>query len=317
MKINVLYVDPYISTQREIDYPYYGGLFHELKKICNVELTNKLFDDFSKVESDSKINYDIVIFGLSYFEKFQFFKKIKNLDLPSIVHLFKPQNNLDEKLLFCKKNKINQIVTPLPMYNEIEERTGIPCTLLPYGYDPTIFKSRLRIKFYDIGFSGMLHQNIHYPKDAFDVIDLRKSLGEILKNYKEIKLLWKGSDTLSQGRIKSVDSYAKSINTCKVWLATPAAYQDITPRYFEIMGSKTLLMCSRIPEAYKDLLVHQSNCIEFKNDLSDFEKKLNNILSKNELRKTIIKKAIKDAQELHTWKKRALNFKSIIKKILN
>ena len=66
-------MDPYISTQREIDYPYYGGLFHELKKLCNVVLTDKFFDDFSKIETNTKIKYDLVIFGLSYFEKFQFF----------------------------------------------------------------------------------------------------------------------------------------------------------------------------------------------------------------------------------------------------
>ena len=87
MKINILYVDPYITTQREVDYPYYGGLFHELKKIFNVELTNKFFDDFSKIKANSKIKYDIVVFGLSYFENFQFYDRIKNMDIPSIVFI--------------------------------------------------------------------------------------------------------------------------------------------------------------------------------------------------------------------------------------
>jgi len=317
LKVNILYVDPYITTQREVDYPYYGGLFHELKKIFNVELTNKFFDDFSKIKANSKIKYDIVVFGLSYFEKFQFYDTIKNMDIPSIVHLFKPQNNFNKKLSFCKKNKIDQIITPLPMYKEIEKKTGIPCTLMPYGFNPNIFKSRFRIKLYDVGFSGMLHQNIYYPEGAFDVVDLRKRLGEILISNKDIKLLWKGSDILSQGRIKRISSYAKSINSCKIWLATPAAYQDITPRYFEIMGSKTLLMCSTIPEVYKDIFIHEYNCIEFKSDLSDFEKKINNILSEDKLRKDIINNALKDAQEFHTWKSRATKFYSIMRNILD
>ena len=309
-------MDPYISTQREIDYPYYGGLFHELKELFNVKLTNKFFDDFSKIKANSKIKYDIVVFGLSYFEKFQFYDSIKDLDIPSVVHLFKPQNNFNEKLSFCKKNKIDQIITPLPMYKEIEKKTGIPCTLMPYGYNPNIFKSRFRIKLYHVGFSGMLHQNIYYPEGAFDVVDLRKRLGEILISNKDIKLLWKGSDIISQGRIKRVGSYAKSINSCKVWLATPAAYEDITPRYFEIMGSKTLLMCSRIPESYKHLLIDKHNCIEFNNDLSDFEEKLNNILTDDELRRNITTNAIKNAQDHHTWKMRALDFQTIINKTL-
>lgn len=316
MKVNILYVDPYITTQREVDYPYYGGLFHELKFFCNVELIKEFFDDFSKIKFHSKTEYDLVVFGLSYFEKFQFYDMIKNLDIPSIVHLFKPQNNLNKKLSFCKKNKIHQIVTPLPMYKRIENKTGIPCAFLPYGFDSKIFKPRFRLKLNDVGFSGMLHQNKYYPKDAFRVIDLRKNIGEILKRNKEIKLLWKGSDKLSHGRIKHIVSYAKSINSCKVWLATPAAYEDITPRYFEIMGSKTLLMCSSIPEAYKNIFIDKFNCIEFKNDLSDFEEKLNYILLDDELRKKIATNAKNNAQEYHTWKKRALDFQSIIKKIL-
>ena len=49
------------------------------------------------------------------------------MDIPSIVHLFKPQNNFNKNYPFVK-NKIDQIITPLPMYKEIE-KTGIPCTL--------------------------------------------------------------------------------------------------------------------------------------------------------------------------------------------
>ena len=312
MKVNILYVDPYITTQREVDYPYYGGLFHELKKIFNVELTNKFFDDFSKIKANSKIKYDIVVFGLSYFEKFQFYDTIKNMDIPSIVHLFKPQNNFNKKLSFCKKNKIDQIITPLPMYKQIEKKTGIPCTLMPYGFNPNIFKSRFRIKLYDVGFSGMLHQNIYYPEGAFDVVDLRKRLGEILISNKDVKLLWKGSDILSQGRIKRISSYAKSINSCKIWLATPAAYQDITPRYFEVMGSGTLLFCSLIPDEYNSILKNEVNCIEFNDDLSDFTEKLTNILNNKDQREKIIKQARKDALENHTWNHRAQYFKKIV-----
>ena len=44
------------------------------------------------------------------------------MDIPSIVHLFKPQNNFNKKLSFCKMNKIDHIITPLPMYEEIEKK---------------------------------------------------------------------------------------------------------------------------------------------------------------------------------------------------
>ena len=101
----------------------------------------------------------MVVFGLSYFENFQFYDKLKNLDIPTIVHIFKPQNNFKEKLSFCIKNNIKQIITPIPTFDQIGKRTGIPCSLFPYGYNPKIFKARNIDKTFDIGFSGMLHQN--------------------------------------------------------------------------------------------------------------------------------------------------------------
>ena len=312
MKINILYIDPYIATKREIDYPYYGGLFHELKKLCNVKLINEFFDDFSKIESNLRSNYDLVVFGLSYFEKFQFYDKIKNLDIPTIVHIFKPQNNFKEKLSFCIINNIDHIVTPLPMFKQIEEKINIPCSLLPYGFNSNLFKPRLKFKLFDIGFSGMLHQNKYYPENAFEVNDIRSNIGILLKKNKKLKVFWKGSDDLNLGRIRNVNFYAKSINRCKVWIATPAAFGDMTPRYFEIMGSKTLLFCSEIPSEYKDIFIDTVNCVEFKNDLSDFNQKLDYILNTPEYYQNIVETSYLQALSQHTWDKRANNLLNTI-----
>ena len=138
----------------------------------------------------------MVVFGLSYFENFQFYDKLKNLDIPTIVHIFKPQNNFKEKLSFCIKNNIKQIITPIPTFDQIGKRTGIPCSLFPYGYNPKIFKARNIDKTFDIGFSGMLHQNKYYPNNAFPVPDLRKRIGEKLNSNKKLRVFWKGNDNI-------------------------------------------------------------------------------------------------------------------------
>jgi hypothetical protein len=84
LKINILYIDPYIATKSEVDYPYYGGLFLELKKLCNVKLINEFFDDFLLFKKELFYKLDILIFGLSYFQKFEYYGKINNIDVPSI-----------------------------------------------------------------------------------------------------------------------------------------------------------------------------------------------------------------------------------------
>ena len=61
---------------------------------------------------------------------------------------------------------------------------------MPYGFDKSIFKPRYIFKTYDLGFSGMLHQNKYYPKNAFKVDDLRKNIVLLLDQNTDIKVFW-------------------------------------------------------------------------------------------------------------------------------
>ena len=178
------------------------------------------FDNLKTLVDELAFDPNIIIFGLSYFEKFKYFDRIKNLDIPAIVYLFKPQNFYRKKLSFCIKNKVKHIITPLPSYKKIQEETNIPCSLMPYGFDKNTFKPRYVFKTYDLGFSGMLHQNKYYPKNAFKVDNLRKNIGLLIGQNDNIKVFWKGSDNIKLGRISSVRKYAKKINNCRVWVAT-------------------------------------------------------------------------------------------------
>ena len=314
--MKILYFDPYINTEREKSYPYYGGLFHSLRNHARIEVYSGVIDDYRYITQKLKFSPDVVIIGLSYFEKHLNFNKIHNFEVPSLVHLFKPQNYFNQKLTFCVKNNIKKIITPIPAFDKIGKKVGISCSLFPYGYNPKIFKSRNIDKPYDIGFSGMLHQNKYYPKNAFPVVDLRKRIGEKLKSDKQYNVFWKGSDDIKYGRINDTLDYAKTINKCKIWIATPAAFKDITPRYYEIMGSKTLLFCSEIPTEYKHIFIDSVNCVEFKNDLSDFNQKLDYILNTPNYYQSIIETAYLQTRSEHTWDKRADNLLQIINEII-
>jgi spore maturation protein CgeB len=89
----------------------------------------------------------------------------------------------------------------------------------------------------------------------------------------------------------------------------------MTPRYFERMGSKTLLFCSEIPKEYKDIFIDTVNCVEFKNDLSDFDQKLDYILNTPELYQNIVETAYVQTRSHHTWDNRANNLLNTINDI--
>ena len=101
------------------------------------------------------------------------------------------------------------------------------------------------------------------------------------------------------------------INSSKIWIATQAAFGDITPRYFEILGSGTLLFCEKNDERYRSIFKNRTNCIEFKSDLSDFLSLLNDLVENEQEIRNISSNGYSDAQQFHTWDVRAKELISI------
>jgi spore maturation protein CgeB len=102
-------------------------------------------------------------------------------------------------------------------------------------------------------------------------------------------------------RISSTEEYATKINECKVWLATTGPMLDVSPRYFEVMLSKTLLLCNKMPKQYEDYLTDGVNCVMFENDLSDFDKKLDYYLNNESEMNKVIETAYNEAINNYTW----------------
>ena len=313
--MKILYIDPIVHTGTSEKYRYYDGIYNQLIKKHEVHLQRHAFNDLT--ELSSRINFvpDIVIFGVGWFGKAKAFDKIKNLNCPTACFLFKPQDDLEHKLNFCKINNIDLIYTPVPTYYDYEEITGVKTILFPYGFDPAIFKPRKIEKLYDIGFSGALHNSALYPTDSFQVKNLRPKIGEMLKNSNEFSVFWKSSDNASTAFIDSYEEYAKTINTSKIWLATMAAFGDVTPRHYEVLGSGTLLFCQEIPDTYKFLLRDGVNCVEFRNDLSDFGEKISYYKNNPESLNKIISNAVDFFHNNWTWKHRANDLIEAINKI--
>ena len=303
--MNILYIDPYSDTSYSKRYLYYEGLYNALIKTNNVYLHRDLIVDYNAIKKDVPFTPDVILFGLSWFEKHQYFDKINNLDIPSACFIFKPAVDLQKKIDFCKINQIDLILTPHNQFEKFSEMSGVPAKLFPYGFDPAIFKPRnLEIK-YDIGFSGALHGANHYPNGAFNNPNIREKIKDLLKDIEEINFFWKSTDMLETARIHDNIKYAETINKSKIWIATQAAFCDITPRYFEIMGSGSLLFCENNPIEYNKVFQNGYNCVEFENSLDNFVELFTKYLNLPDETQKISQQSVEDANRHHTWNHRA------------
>jgi len=319
--MRVLYIDPAVHTPKSQTYQHYNYLFDQFSQMAECYLyRDEGMTSVVDALRQCPAKPDVIYFGMGWFAlKGPAFAKNFKLDkigIPSVGYLFKPQNFLDEKLSFLKTNGFSQIVTSVPLTEEYEAATGIPCKLLPQASDPAVFYDRGEEKIYDVGFSGALHDNKLYVEGAFKTVNIRSRLQEVLREQENITSFLNGSDS-TQPRIPTYDEYARKINQCKMWLATPAPFEEVTGRYYEIGMSKTLLLCSEIKDEYKNDLQDGVNCVEFKDDLSDFLDKFYYYLNNWDESEQIIQRAHDDFHAKHTWHHRAQLLKNYMEELIN
>tara|TARA_R110000822_G_scaffold8451_11_gene33206 strand:+ start:773 stop:1732 length:960 start_codon:yes stop_codon:yes gene_type:complete len=305
--MKILYIDGGHVLHENHMYPYYGGVYRELLNLASVTTYQGFVGNINSFLSYLDQDFDCIIFGLGYFANgsINWYSKIEGLSeltIPTVAMLHKPQNMLNEKLEFCRINKIKILVDPDITYKKYAARAGALPFRTWYTADPTIFHPRDIQKKYDIGFSGALHGGGKLKGPAKDV---RPRVGELLQSNKSYKIFWNGSDSVSP-RITNIEEYATKINESKAWLSTSGPLGILGPRYFEIMMSKTLLVCNEMPLQYEGVFVDGENCLIFKNDLSDLGGKLDYYLSHEEERKKIIERAYTLATNHFTWKHMAL-----------
>ena len=93
-------------------------------------------------------------------------------------------------------------------------------------------------------------------------------------------------------------------------------YISITPRYFEIMASGTLLFCEKSPVEYNHVFKDGYNCIEFDNSLDNFQYMLIKLLENPVLINQVTQYGKIDAMRNQTWDVRASQFVSLVQQFL-
>jgi len=316
-KMNILYIDPKMYVVGKM-YPFYSGLFDELKKIANCYLYEGVCKNIAAAIKICPFNPDAIVFGLGFFAQhvFEEIEGLKELSIPVVCYMFKHHLDIQKKLYFFKVNKVSVILTPLPLYKSYEEQTGCSAKLFPYGTDPDVFKDRRLEKVYDFGFSGALHNSNLYVAGSFRSANLRLKIQNLIKQQKDLKCFLNGSDSIKP-RISSREEYAKKINQSKIWLSTISPFGDIPGRYFEVGMSRTLIFTNPIPLEYHDILQDGVTCVQFSEDLSDFLDKLYYYLKNEDKRQEIVDNAYECFRANHTWKCRAEEILKIIRSLGN
>lgn len=296
--MKILYIDYGNKVSDDHMYQYYGDLYRQLKKKAEVILFQNQIKNFNNINNS---DFDCVIFGLGYFTQNNpsVYRKIEGLaecKVPVVCMLHKPQTMIQEKLEFCRLNKIDILMDTNITYKEYGDFVGAESIRFWFTADPGVYYPRPVEKKFDIGFSGADHggDKIKGPTN-----DLRNRIRNILEDTK-YNLFWNSTRDLSY-RISSIEEYATRINQSKIWVATTGPMNDISPRYFEVMLSRTLLFCNKMPYEYEGVFEDGVNCVMFENDLSDFRNKLDHYVNNDEEREKIISNAFNTAKENYTW----------------
>ncbi len=305
---------------------FYGPGFDIYSEDKNLDDVLSIFDN----------KPDIIFVGHSWLnDKYGKSVELKNnidLSKTKLLKLFflnKEYVNLEKKLDYCNKNNFDICFTHHHNFNEYTKKTNTNFHFIPFAFDKDKFKKidKNYQKYYDIGFSGIV-QNSNINSGQTDIRrritkKLYYSLFDIpfIKKRKNLNIFWniipqnniskKISQFFKIYKYYSVDQYIKRILMSKIYINTLSPYQLISPRYFETLASGTILLCQE-SEIYKQLFKDDFEYFTFRNDLQDFDTKINYILNDYKRLESIINRNKVNVYEKHSWENRVISITKII-----
>lgn len=245
--------------------------------------------------------------------------EVKNIK--KIYFLNKEYKKLNARFEYCKKNKFDVVFTVHPNANKWAEEEGINIKQLHFGIDLDRFKYQGEKKKIDFAFTGSLHRGhldyrFNVKKEIFKESRLNTKsnlnwmslFGSLIKdNYCKYNIYWAefgARDILFKSLIPFDKEYGAFLKKTKMVLNTPSAVGIFNTRFFELMASKTLILCPRV-NAYDGILKDGINCLMYNPDMSDFHNVFSKGLNDEVLRNSITEKAFEDVSE-HSYDARVL-----------
>lgn len=233
-----------------------------------------------------------------------------NEGVKKIFFLNKEYKKIEKKIEYILKNKFDLVVTVLPekLYVQWQNATGIQFMQSHFGINTNEFKNYKLERKYDFTFTGSLHEaytdkRILVKKHLFKKPNVKASLGlprvfsvsnPIKKEYQSYKIYWAewgklSTDLRGKSLLPSGREYVKLMNMSKVFFSTLSADGIFGTRFFEIMASGAVLFCPE--DDYYGLLEDGYNCVMYKNDMSNFDERLREVLINERMRAKIVENA--------------------------
>lgn len=311
----IFYIEPQWGDKT---YPYYFGTMKEVMEtgIEVIVISNKItsIQDLKKIGLQ---NEDVIIFGYGWLgtELFYEIEGLQDLNNIKICFFHKPFNNLNQKIDFVINSDFSLLLSSTPQTSNFQKLTNIKTVLFPYACDNKIFGLRPNVfKKYDIGFSGALHNAVHYKDIEFAGTNLRFKAQEKISKYYGGKKFLHGSDNIWM-RIRSIHSYAKRLQKSKMWLSTSGPMHDMSSRYFEAAGSSAICLTNTIPKEYSKIFKNGENVIVFKEDCSNLIDSIANTIEDVKGLEAMAQHTRNYIMKNHTYIKRAEELLTLITKI--
>lgn len=309
---------------------YKSGYYHDdivssWKKVCDVFVYGPGYPDYNSNDSFEEVmsksgwqlgEIDFVVMSTSWDDDLSNnnVDPHEKIDLSEIIgprkiyYLNKEYKKLELRFDYAKKNNVNLVITVHPNYKEWGAQTKMNFMQVHFGVNLDRFKYSNEQKKYDFGFTGGLHANhLDYrslvKKEIFSPAGLefksnkewrtfcRKDiLKEVYNNYNIYWAEFGSRNIFGQNLLPTGKSYAKFLSKFKSFLNTPSAVGIFNTRFFELMASRTLILCPRV-DSYNGILKDKINCLMFSPDLSDFKTTLDKAINDISFRDEITNKA--------------------------
>ena len=241
---------------------------------------------------------------------------------PTVMIINKEYVRLDEKLDFIKENGIKLVFSHIHTINEIAKIEGTKFIFWPFAVKHKNFYDQKLNKTFDLTFTGMLINGEH-QMDDFRLRIQRKlfyTCGELRffkkPRYRKFRIYWNGQPStaklkkiqksISAYKWLNTEEYSQLLNRSRACLNTLSTMDIISPRYFESMACKCIVLCQE-SEQYGNLFTDNVNCLMVRNDLSNFDEQLSKCMD-NQQSQRIADNAYKYVMENHTWEIRIKEF---------
>lgn len=217
--------------------------------------------------------------------------------IPKLYFLNKEYKKLTRRLEYAKEQGFDLITTVHPLARDWANLYNLNIVQNHFGINHDRFNLGWGVnkKKIDFCFTGSLHANhLDYRyiaksglfNDRF--INLKSNRGwyslnkEIIKSpFDKKNIYWAefgAKRFLGRSLLPHGKKYAELLNSSKVSLNTPSATGIFNTRFFELMASKTLILCPKLEKVYDGILVDNENCLMYENSAVGFAEKLGEIL---------------------------------------